>query len=238
MNAIILAGGKGSRLQPWHAPKCLLPINGVPIIHRLLTHLFGPNEQERIVQRAHICIGYRGSDVRAALRELGWTRLVEFSDAGEDAPMGKRSVEAARTLAKREGDAPERTLICYGDELADVDLKQLLAAHETESERGRLITFAAAKQRLTGGAALFNEGEDGYPCELHIEEDYQLLVNIGFAVIEPDCWKYLGDSDGLSDWINRVSKKYPYAVGVYKHHGKRATVNSLADLQYAEEVWR
>jgi glucose-1-phosphate cytidylyltransferase len=232
MNAIILAGGKGSRLAPWHAPKCLLPINGVPIIHRLLTHLFGDRESARGVQRAVVCIGYRGSDVRASLRELGWTRLVDCWDAGEDAPMG------ARLLQMRGAAGGPRTLICYGDELADVDVKQLLAAHEDARERGRLVTFAASKQKLIGGAAMYAEDEDGHPCQVRIEEDYQQLVNIGFAVVETSCWDQLQATDGLSGWINRVSAQHSHAVGVYKHHGKRATVNSLADLQYAEEMWK
>lgn len=220
MIAIILAGGKGSRLAPWPAPKCLLPINGVTILQRLITHLSAH------LRRAIVCVGYRAGDVKASVREHYWDdSLVTFSDAGENAPMGARLSEV---LLEMQPD--ERALVCYGDELADVDVKLLVEEHES---KGRAMTFAAANQKVPGGTV---ERSRMFAERCRIIEGQEVLVNIGFVVVEPRCWALLRPEDGLSDWINRVAAQDK--VGVHHHHGKRATVNSLADLQYAEEVWK
>ena len=54
--AIILAAGAGSRLSPFtdHAPKCLVPINGVPILVNALTHLRDSGIQETVIVVGHL----------------------------------------------------------------------------------------------------------------------------------------------------------------------------------------
>ena len=49
--AIILAAGIGSRLCPLteHTPKCLAPINGVPILNNMLTHLSDSGVEETVI---------------------------------------------------------------------------------------------------------------------------------------------------------------------------------------------
>lgn len=227
MNAIVLAGGRGTRLAPWPAPKCLLPVNGVPILSRLLKHVL----EGTIVDSAVVCVGYRGQDVVAAVEHshLGafeWDGVVQFSDEGEDAPMGRRLLAARKML-----DESDRALICYGDELADVSLERLVSVHE--SRGGCSMSFAAFYQKTTGGVVVEPRDADG---RLVIDESAEALVNIGFVVVEPECWAHLRDEDGLSDWINRESLRG--RVGLYRHYGKRATVNSLVDLKAAEELWR
>mgnify|MGYP001560621238 CR=1 FL=1 len=216
MNAVILAGGKGSRLAPFVAPKSLLPINGVPIIQRILKHLL---VKHSVFERAIICTGYRAADVRAAVAEHNWGTRVAFSDAGEDATMGER-------LSRFKG---ERIVVVYGDELADVDLVKLLERH---GGYGRAMTFTVAEQAVPGGVVDWGGGV------VKIAEDTKSTVNIGFVVVEPDAWKHLEEKDGLWAWINRMSSREPAGVGTYLHTGLRATVNSLIDLKSAEEMWR
>lgn len=221
LTAVILAGGHGSRLEPWHAPKCLMPIRGVTILQRLLKHLLVTHGD--VVSRAIVCTGYRAADVEASIREHGWTedQVVCSYNSTPGATMGERLAKAAHLLR-------ERAIVCYGDELADVDVKELLKFHR---EGNHLSTFAAAEARIPGGYVCL----DGQRV---IEEDRAIFINIGFAVIEPVCWGALAGNDGLSDWINRIDEAVDRdAVGVYEHRGKRATVNTLADLRHAEEVW-
>jgi len=226
MHAIILAGGKGSRLQPWHAPKCLLPINGVTILQRLLTHLFDSKHVDKVI----ICTGYRGDDVRRSVWAHGWdTDKIMFDDVGEIASMGERLKHVREGLLH----GHEQVMICYGDELADVDIGQLLTRHyqhDTRTKNHPLVTFAVTKATMPGGVLSYNN---------HITENHWLWMNIGFVVIEAEAWESLQPTDGVSDWINRVAEKKGWLqVQVHEHNGKRATVNSLADLAYAEEVWK
>lgn len=213
MDAIILAGGKGSRLSPFHAPKTLLPIAGVPILYRLIEHLGAG--QNRVVDRVVVCTGYRAMDISAAIKWIPDGRQVGVftSNAGEDVAMGARLLHA-----REEHRLKGRVLVLYGDELADVDVRGLVDAHE---RRQTDITFAAYRERLPFGVVA-----DG-----RVHDDESVLVNIGFAVVEPRAWEVLRLEDGLADWINKVDSS------AYLHIGRRATVNSLAELQHAEKVW-
>ena len=212
-SAIILAGGRGSRLAPWPAPKCILPLNGVSLIEHLLTHL-----EASAIPRAIVCTGYRASAVEAAVRGRRGALPVEFSNAGEDAEMGARLLQA-----RDEHHVAGRCLILYGDEIADVDLAALVEHHD---RAGTLCTFTAYEQRIPFGVI-----RQGY-----ILGDETVLVNIGFAIIEEPAWGLLHPEDGLSDWINRVNAA-TRSPSVYLHEGRRATVNSVAELQQAERLW-
>ncbi len=228
MRAIVLAGGKGSRLAPWHTAKCLMPICGVSMIVRLLRHLVSET-QEKIV-----CVGNFADHVRNALAgpiqgvsgSVGDHFFPLFSDVGPAAAMGSRLLAARDSLL---GAERERHIVCYGDELADVDIDALLKLHES---KGAALPFTAARQVVPGGVVPA-EDED---CRVEIIDNESHWVNIGFAVVEPQCWSLLKPEDGLSDWINRVAQTMN--VRVHYHEGRRATVNSLADLEEAERVWR
>jgi len=54
--AIILAAGSGKRLSPFtdHTPKCLAPVNGVPILVNALTHLSDSGIQETVIVVGHL----------------------------------------------------------------------------------------------------------------------------------------------------------------------------------------
>ncbi len=217
--ALILAGGKGSRLSPWHAPKTLLPINGVPILRRILEHV-APN-----VQRVIVCTGYRASDIEAAIKYerlnlRGGVNWLEISRGGEDDPMCTRLLRA-REEKKIEG----RVLVCYGDELADVNLRALRTQHESERA---ILTFAAHLTTLSFGVVQGNG---------RISGGEQVSVNIGYMLAEPEAWAHIRPIDGLSDWVNRIVDA-GQRVACYMHDGKRATINSLTDLKIAEELWR
>ena len=207
MIAIILAGGKGSRLAPWPAPKCLLPVNGLPMIERLISRMFDCKHVSDVV----ICAGYRANDIVAAVEH--WEH-VRVCDAGEDATMGER-LRHVRNFINND----ETVLVCYGDELADVDIGSLIDSHDSLR---RIATYTACYYMLPFGVVT---------ADSKIIGNQDVLVNIGFAILEPSCWEKLSPKDGLSDWLNKCKP------GCYIHKGKRATVNSYADLQYAEEMF-
>ncbi len=59
--AVILAAGKGNRLQPLttHVPKCLIEVGGEPLLERALHALASQGVAEAV-----IVIGYKGDAVR------------------------------------------------------------------------------------------------------------------------------------------------------------------------------
>lgn len=220
MTALILAGGRGTRLVPWHAPKCLLPIGGVPILYRLIQHLRGGP-----IDRFVVCTGYRAADVDAALASFGWADVTTCR-AAEDTPMGARLLLA---LGKLEIDGS--VLVCYADELADVDILELLATHRHGT--GNLMTFTVCPTKIPGG--LLQEANLHVGERARLVEGKEALINIGFIVAERSAFGSLQGHMGVSEWVDALLAQDKCRT--FLHTGKRATVNALADIRNAEEVW-
>jgi choline kinase len=64
---IILAAGVGSRLRPitLEIPKCMIPINGIPLIGRLIKQL----EEHSNISKINIVLGYKSEVVEEYLKE-------------------------------------------------------------------------------------------------------------------------------------------------------------------------
>lgn len=220
LTAVILAGGKGSRMVPWPAPKCLMPVNGIPIIDRLLTHL------KASVNRVIVCVGCRALDVESALRENRWDfDYFHFSNAGEDASMCERLLKA-----RKDFDIKGRILVCYGDELADVDIAALLAQHAACRDHWTcLMTLTTHRARLPFGVV---------DCGT-VRDDVMVEINIGFAVIETEALDLVLPTMSLPDIFNMLrSGQNGYMCETFLHKGKRATVNNFQELENAEKVWK
>lgn len=217
LTAMILAGGKGSRLEPWGAPKCLLPISGVPILHRILAHV------GRWCDDVIVCVGYRASDVAHSIRTVRAWDHVRVHDAGEDATMCARILDA-RALCMN-----ERILVLYGDELGNVSVPALMARHEQLRAEATVTVY---NQLLPFGVADYKDG-----FLRHIADDVYECVNIGFAVLEPSALAKMNAGEQFSAFLSRIAGG-GMNVGVYVHEGGRATINSPADIAKAEEVWR
>jgi choline kinase len=68
IDVIILAAGIGSRLKPItdDIPKCMVPVNNVPLIHRIVSQLRKHSE----VRSINIVLGYKSENVKECLKDL------------------------------------------------------------------------------------------------------------------------------------------------------------------------
>lgn len=123
MRAVVLVGGKGTRLHPLTltTPKQLLPVAEVPMIERVLGHLAAHGVDEVVLS-----LGYRPDAFVSAFPE-GTCRGVRLVYAVEDAPLD--TAGAVRFAASRAG-INERFLVVNGDVLTDLDVSALVECHE------------------------------------------------------------------------------------------------------------
>ena len=123
------------------------------------------------------------------------------------------------------------TIISYGDTLAKINFKDLLKQHK-KSKAVLSIVVAPIKNPF----GLVNWNKKGKLTKF--EEKPILNHFIGYAVIEPNIFKYLNkniinskDGLGMVKAIKLlVSKRL---VNVYKYNGLQLTVNSISELKEA-----
>jgi len=120
VQAVVLAGGLGTRLQPLtlDTPKPLVLLHGRPILAHVLARL-----AEAGVERVALATGHRGADFAALAPPAG----VELLVATEAEPLGTGGA-IANAAARLDPSGP--LLVLNGDLLSDHDLRAQLALHE------------------------------------------------------------------------------------------------------------
>ena len=122
MRALLLAAGYGTRLRPITdtIPKCLVPVQGRPLLDYWLNLLFARDEIERILVNTH----YRAEAVNAHLAASRWRDRVDT--VHEPVLLGTGGTILAN--ASYFGESP--FLVAHADNLTDFDLDALISAHQ------------------------------------------------------------------------------------------------------------
>jgi len=247
MKAVILAGGRGTRISEESAlkPKPMIEIGGRPILWHIMK-LYG----EHGIQEFVICCGYKGyiikeyfanyflhsSDVTFDLRDNSvaihnkkaepWR--VTLVDTGEDSMTGGRLKRVAPYLKDEEAFC-----FTYGDGVADIDLAALMQFHENH---GRLATVTAVKPPGRFGA-LSLKG--------HVIDDFQekpagdgAWINGGFFVLSPKVIDRISDDQTVweREPMEQLAREDQFRA--FFHEGFWQPMDTLRDKALLEELWQ
>jgi NDP-sugar pyrophosphorylase family protein len=137
VEAVILAGGRATRLgdAARGLPKALVPICGRPLVEYQVAQLVRAGVERIIVS----CAQGQESLFASQLSGLG----AEIVPAGEPEPLG-RGGGLRYALAEREESGPIYAL--NGDELHDVELDRLLAAHAARNVAATIVVAPLVSQ--------------------------------------------------------------------------------------------
>jgi mannose-1-phosphate guanylyltransferase len=179
MQALVLVGGQGTRLQPLTLtqPKPAMPLVDRPFI-RFMADWLGRHGVTDVV----MACGFRAEDLRRALGdEIPGGPRVRYVEEPE--PLG---TAGPIRLAADRGLLTDRFLVLNGDVLTDLDLTEHMRVH---SERGAVASLAlypvadptsyglVRKDPRTGAVTEFLEKPE--PAEIDTDE-----VNAGAYVLE------------------------------------------------------
>lgn len=178
MKAVILAGGKGSRLAPYTKviPKPLMPIGDMPILEVLLRQVRRAGVDEFILS-----VGHMASLLRAFFQEgeqLG--ACIRYSY--EEEPLG-----TAGPLTLIEG-LDQTFLVMNGDVLTTLDFGDLLAHHR---QSGAMVTIAMYNRQVKIDLGVL-QLDGGQVITGYIEKPtYEFQVSMGIYVFEPQALGYI-----------------------------------------------
>ncbi|MDP7141580.1 MAG: nucleotidyltransferase family protein [Candidatus Woesearchaeota archaeon] len=175
--AVILAGGKGTRLRPitYEIPKGLIPIDGKTITQYLLDLLkkFGINE-------VILSVGYMKEKIMDYFGD-GSKFGVSIKYIEEDEPLGTAGpLKMAKHLLN------ETFIVSNGDELKDINIEEMYALHK---QNNALITIAltTVSDPSKYGVARLSGSKILEFIEKPKKEDAPSnLINSGFYIIEPE----------------------------------------------------
>jgi mannose-1-phosphate guanylyltransferase len=202
VQALILAGGEGTRLRPLTStqPKPVVPLAGRPLISYMLEWLRGHGVEDVLLS-----CGFLAGGVRAVLGD-GSEYGVRLRYLEEPEPLG-----TGGALKFAEELLEERFLMLNGDVLTDIDLTAELAQHERTGARATLALVpvedpsAYGLVRRASDAAVTEFVEKPRPNEIDTN-----LINAGAYILERDI---LAEMPAAGSNVSIEREVFPSLVG-------------------------
>jgi NDP-sugar pyrophosphorylase family protein len=226
VKAVILAGGKGTRLRPYttHFPKPLMPLGDKPIIEIVIKQLKLADIEEIIVTTGHL------SEMFHALLNDGKKLGVKIKYSVEDKPMG-----TAGPLSILRNDLREDFFVVNGDVLCDLNFLKMRDYH---LKNGNAATIGVAERSVFVDFGLVHL--DNLNCFSEWEEKptIKYLVSMGIYVLSPDSLNLLPDNEffNIPDLIQKLHHNKKKVMG-FTHRGMWLDIGRPDDYENACNIY-
>ncbi len=200
---IIMAGGKGSRLDPFTRvmPKPLIPLGNKPIIVEIMDNFntFRAND-------FYISINDKGKMIKAYFHEHKYPYNINYIE--EDKPLG-----TAGSLQVMKGKIKSTFFVSNCDILIHCHYPSIIEFHKKNNHDLTLIT-SIRNYEIPYGVCEINKS--GQLIKMKEKPEYDFLVNTGLYVLEPKVLELIPNNKSfdMSELINEVNKKN-MKVGVF-----------------------
>jgi mannose-1-phosphate guanylyltransferase len=227
MQALVLAGGEGTRLRPLTltTPKPVMPLAGRPFLSFMLDWAHSHGVDEVILS-----CGFMSDAVKAVLGDI--YDGMRLRHVIEEEPLG---TAGPVRLAYDEGLLEERVVILNGDVLTDIDLTGELEQHERTGARATLALYPVED---TSSYGVVPTAEDGQVIEF-IEkgggEAPTNRINAGAYVLERD----VVESIPAGRAVSFEREVFPSLVGsgLYGYNAAGYWIDIGTPERYLEGTW-
>ena len=244
MKAVILAGGKGTRIseESYLRPKPMIEIGGKPILWHIMKIYSASGVQDFV-----ICCGYRGYIIKSYfanyfLQNCDVTfdiaaNKMEVHQIGAEpwkvtlVDTGLETMTGGRLKRVRSYLGTEDFHFTYGDGLADVDLKSLVDLHRREKVLAT-VTSVSPPGRF---GALISQGDR--VLNFREKPEGSSRINGGFFVLSPAVIDYIDNDHTVweGEPLERLAQEGQLAA--YAHEGFWHPMDTLRDMNQLEAMW-
>ena len=213
MKAILLAGGKGTRLRPLtiHTPKPIVPIFNRPFLHYQLDLLKQVPEIDEVI----LSLNYQPRRIEEIFGDGGESGLA-IRYVVEPAPLG--TAGAVRYAGESMRDS---VVVFNGDVLTQVDLAAVIALHRERKAKATIVLTPVENPSAYGLVETDADGnirrflEKPNPDEITCD-----TINAGIYVLEPDTFDRIPSgtpwSIERSFFPSLIERKETFVAYVYR----------------------
>jgi len=197
MKAVILAGGLGTRLQPYTTflPKPMLPLGEKPILEHLIEW-----SKKNGVKSIVLCVSYLRKTIEDYFED-GKRLGVNIEYAKSNKPLA--TAGQLKTAEKFISD----TFVCmYGDSIYDFNLGNMIRQHRKKNWFVKMILHQY-KTNLPYG--VIETTKNNKVIAWNEKPEIKVNINMGCYVMEPGIMKFIPKNKpfGMDDVINKVMTK-------------------------------
>jgi glucose-1-phosphate cytidylyltransferase len=248
MKAVILAGGRGTRIaeESTLRPKPMITIGGRPILWHIMEAYAEYGISEFIV-----CLGYKGYVIKEYFSNyfLHSAKTVEFDLAERTTTFSHAETKQWRIVLVETGERTqtggrikriepwvrddEAFCLTYGDGLADIDIAASIAHHKSH---GKHATITAVTPPGRFGALRISNGAVTQFVEKPVSGDQ--VINGGFFVLSPKVMDYIDDDSTVweQEPLRRLAAEGQLVA--FPHVGFWQPMDTIRERELLEELWR
>jgi NDP-mannose synthase len=223
MKAVILAGGKGTRLAPYSVvfPKPLMPLGDVPILEVVIRQL-----QHYGFGQVTMAVGHLAELIMAYF-EQGSRFGVSITYSREEQPLG-----TAGPLTLIPG-LSETFLVMNGDVLTTLDYGALYRHH---CQSGAAATIAMHERSVQIDLGVIESDETDRIVDYIEKPTYHYRVSMGVYVFEPRVLSYIPQNERMDfpDLVLRLLQAGELVMG-YPYDGYWLDIGRVDDYAQAVE---
>jgi len=225
VQAVILAGGKGSRLRPYTTilPKPLMPLGEMPIAEIIIRQL-----KRSCITNIAISTGHLAELIEAFFGD-GKRWGVKISYVREDIPLG---TAGALRLVKNLGDD---FIAINGDVLTDVDFGTLWKFHKRKKN---IATITIKERKVVTDFGVIETNSRGELAEYFEKPQHSSFVSMGIYLLNKRCRDYIGrnESLGMPELMLRM-KNAGEVINCFKTSALWLDLGRLDDFEAAQDVF-
>lgn len=168
--AVILAGGKGTRLRPYTVvlPKPLMPIGEYPILEVIVRQLIAAG-----FDHITMAVNHQAEIIKAFFQNgERWGIRIDYSL--EDQPLGTMGP------LKRINDLPENFLVMNGDILTDLDFARF---HDEHVERKSIFTISSKRRQHRIDYGVLDTDDQGILTGFREKPGVEYEVSMGIYMV-------------------------------------------------------
>ena len=236
--ALILAGGKGTRLRPitYRMPKPLVRVNGKPVIAHIIDELAGNG-----VRRIYVSVGYKANMIVSYLKRYKTNATIRYVREDPSKPLGTGGairLALGQIRKSYEGDL----LMTYGDDLFTLDLAAMYAMHRAKKAELTILVRKAANAseiRNSGVVALVGSRITGFVEKPEPKDAPSKLISIGKLILDTGIHGKLPRKKAFSferDFLQRHTKDV--RMYAFVSEGMWYPIDNPERLDRAKMAWK
>lgn len=225
VQAVILAGGKGSRLRPYTTvlPKPLMPLGELPIAEIIIRQLKRFGITNIVISTGHLAElieAFFGDGKRWGVK-IGYVR--------EDIPLG--TAGAVRLVNNLENDF----LVINGDVLTDVHFGELLKFHR---KKENIATITIKERKVITDFGVIETTAHGELANYIEKPQHRSFVSTGMYILNQKCKEYIRprESLGMPELMLRM-KNAGETINCFKTKALWLDLGRLDDFETAQEIF-
>ena len=209
MKAVILAGGLGTRLQPYTTflPKPMLPLGEKPILEHLVEW-----SKKNGIKSFVFCVSYLRKTIEDYFED-GKKFGVKIEYANSTKPLA-----TAGQLKTAEKFIDDSFVCMYGDSIYDFNLSKMIKQHKSKKS---FVTISLKEYTTNLPYGVIETTKNQKVIAWKEKPEIKANINMGCYVMEPEVMKLIPKNKphGMDDVINKAMKNKKLVSGFISKNG-------------------